>query len=134
MGRWYGNHLLSKLKNVDVDTFVGVPLHAHKEAIRGYNQADKIAKGLSASLGIDFEEKIVKRLKNTETQTNKSRYQRFSNMAGVFEVNKLEFVKDKKIGIVDDVLTTGSTIASLAEELYAAGALEVSVYSLAAGI
>ena len=94
-----------------------MPLHPTKLTQRGYNQADCIAEGLSLALEVPFETAAVRRITHTSSQTKKTRFERFQNVENIFEVIDVEKIKDKRIAIVDDVLTTGSTIESLAATL-----------------
>jgi ComF family protein len=115
-----------------IDLIIGVPLHPNKLIQRGYNQADCIAEGLSKALEIPFETNIVKRLMDTATQTKKSRIERFQNVENIFEVIEVEKIKNKRIAIVDDVLTTGSTFESLGKTLLNAEAKEILIVTIAA--
>ena len=115
-----------------IDLIIGVPLHPTKQLQRGYNQADCIAEGLSMVLGVPFETDAVRRVLYTDSQTKKNRIERYQNVENIFEVTGMEKIKDKRIAIVDDVLTTGSTIESMAVALLEAGAKNISIVTIAA--
>lgn len=132
LGKIYGVDLKAVDFDKKIDLIIGVPLHPTKLIQRGYNQADCIAEGLSDALNIPFETNAVKRLIHTSTQTKKSRIERFNNVENIFEVIDVEKIKNKRIAIVDDVLTTGSTIESLGITLLNAEAKEISVITIAA--
>lgn len=132
LGKIYGVDLKSVGFDKKVDLIIGVPLHPTKLIQRGYNQADCIAEGLSEALEVPYETNAVKRLLYTATQTKKSRIERFQNVENIFEVIDAEKIKNKRIAIVDDVLTTGSTIESLGITLLNAEAKEISVITIAA--
>jgi ComF family protein len=132
LGKIYGLDLQQVDFDKKIDFLVGVPLHPTKLLQRGYNQADCIAEGLSEVLNVPFETMSVKRREYTETQTKKSRYERFLNVENIFEVTDIDKIKDKRIAIVDDVLTTGSTIESLGATLLNEGAKEIYVITIAA--
>lgn len=132
LGRLYGQELRMANVNEQLDLLLPVPLHRRKLAQRGYNQSDTIAEGLSETLTVDWSATILKRSKFTSTQTRKTRMERFENVSGIFEVTAPERIKGKRIGIVDDVVTTGSTLESAINELLQNGAKEVSVITLAA--
>lgn len=132
LGKIYGLDLKQIEFDKKIDFLVGVPLHPTKLLQRGYNQADCIAEGLSEVLNVPFDTMSVKRREYTETQTKKSRYERFLNVENIFEVTDIDKIKDKKIAIVDDVLTTGSTIESLGATLLNEGAKEICVITIAA--
>lgn len=132
LGKIYGVDLKAVGFDKKVDLIIGVPLHPTKLIQRGYNQADCIAEGLSEALEVPFETNAVKRLIHTATQTKKSRIERFQNVENIFEVIDDEKIKNKRIAIVDDVLTTGSTIESLGITLLNAEAKAISVITIAA--
>ncbi|WP_394996283.1 ComF family protein [Emticicia sp.] len=131
LGKLYGIDLKSVAFEKKIDLLIGVPLHPTKLRQRGYNQADCIAEGLSMALEIPFETSAVNRIIHTDSQTKKSRYERFQNVENIFEVKDMEKIKDKRIAIVDDVLTTGSTIESLAAMLLNEGCKDISVITIA---
>ncbi|MCK9159490.1 MAG: ComF family protein [Bacteroidaceae bacterium] len=97
-----------------IDCIVPVPLHPKKLRARGYNQSEWIAKGVSQIIGIPIDVTSVVRLKNTETQTRKSLYERWENVEGIFFVRYPNRLAGKHILIIDDVLTTGATINACA--------------------
>lgn len=132
LGRLYGQELRMAQVDEQLDLLLPIPLHSRKLAQRGYNQSDAIAQGLSETLAVDWSATILKRSKFTSTQTRKTRMERFENVAGIFEVTEPERIRGKRIGIVDDVVTTGSTLESAIIELLQNGAKEVSVITLAA--
>jgi ComF family protein len=111
LGKLYGNELKSVKIHEKIDFIIGIPLHVDKQKLRGYNQADAFAKGLSMSLGVPYYTDLLIRNTFTESQTKKrSRLGRFKNIEGVFEVSNPEKIKNKRVALVDDVLTTGSTL------------------------
>ena len=132
LGRTFGESLDSKSLN-HFDLLIPVPLHSSRLAMRGYNQSDLISEGLSQGLEIPWSEKIVKRLKATTTQTRKHKVERWKNVEKVFEVIDNQKVKGNKFLLVDDVVTTGSTVLALAETLVESGAKEIGVLALSAG-
>ena len=109
LGHHLGN-MFPSLQVGDLDFLVPVPLHSVKKRERGYNQAKWIAKGLSSIWGIPVDFSILKRKKYTETQTMLSSLERKENMDKAFEVKRM--TTGLNIGIIDDVLTTGSTMSA----------------------
>ena len=100
-----------------VEMVIPIPLHKKKERIRGYNQAACFSEGLAQGMGILSLPQGIKRVKHTETQTRKSRFARYKNVSEVFEVTDILALQGKHILLVDDVITTGSTLYACAKVL-----------------
>lgn len=99
----------------DADQLVPVPLHRKKEKIRGYNQSEVIAAGVSRVTGIPVNNSLLVRKAETDSQTRKGRYERWKNMEKVFQlVEGAEATKANKLLLIDDVVTTGSTLEACA--------------------
>jgi len=114
-----------------IDFLIPVPLHPEKLGVRGYNQSEMIAAGMSMILNKQMITNILSRKVYTDTQTRKSRYERFKNTEGKFEVKNSYLVENKHIMLVDDVITTGSTIESCARILLNIPGVKVSASCLA---
>lgn len=112
-----------------VDAVVPVPLHPKKERKRGFNQSLLIAKGMASKLEKELQPQLVFRNTYTDTQTKKSRFARWENVAEVFSCDASSLL-GRHILLVDDVLTTGATIEACAQPLLKKGA-RVSVATLA---
>lgn len=132
LGRMYGSELKENGFSGKFDLILPVPLHPNRLIIRGYNQSDSLAKGLSDSLQIEWRTDVLKRGIETETQVNKTRLERYENMKDVFFVEKPDGLSQKKIVIVDDTLTTGATLESCALALRDVGVTNVSIIAFAA--
>lgn len=117
MGKIYGAKL--KQAGFTFDYIVPVPLHKNKQRIRGYNQSECFAIGLCQALQIKYVPAILVRKKATATQTKKARFDRWQNVETVFSINKAEVIKNKKVLLVDDVITTGATIEACAQGIVA---------------
>jgi len=126
-----GERLLTSGKFPSVDSIVPVPLHKRKRKERGFNQSDIIARQLSEKLGIPVLSDSVIRKRNTRTQTGLSREQRQRNVKGAFEFTGKLSLKGKRLLLVDDVLTTGSTMRECARTLKTAGADRILGVTLA---
>jgi ComF family protein len=115
------------------DVLVPVPLHKIRLRERGYNQSELIAKGVSNATGIKVIGDLLIRTRNTETQTKLNFEERKENVKDAFFINVKykNFIIDKKAIIVDDVITTGSTINECAKVLAIAGASKVFALSVA---
>lgn len=114
-----------------IDIIIPVPIHWHRRMQRGYNQCDYIAKGISRATNIPIEPKAIKRIINNQSQTNMNSITRRQNVEGIFKLTNPDKIKGKHVLIVDDVITTGSTIKALGEELVKAGEVTISVISMA---
>jgi len=131
LGKKYGLKLKKDGFSEAFDLIIPVPLHKNKLLKRGFNQAAVISKGLSEGLGIPYSDEILVRSIYTDSQTKKNRMERWKNVDNIFIVPNLDDIKDKRIVIVDDVITTGSTIEACADALLKNGASEVSIACLA---
>lgn len=135
IGIFLGEFLADKLSNYDfiskIDYIIPVPLHKVKKRERGFNQSDIIAKALSDKLNIKLGNHIVKRAKYTKTQTRLTKKEREINVRNAFKIKSHKDVKNKNFLIVDDVITTGSTMKSIALLLKEYYANQVYVASIA---
>lgn len=131
LGMMYGADLKENGFSDEFDLIIPVPLHANRLIIRGYNQSDSLAKGLSESLKIQWRGDVLKRGIETQSQISKSRLERYENMKDVFFVNKPEELSAKRIVIVDDTLTTGATLESCVLALNDVGVKNVSIIAIA---
>jgi ComF family protein len=131
MGNLFAERVAASEFLKDIGAILPVPLHAKKLALRGYNQSELFAKGLADKLELPLLPGTLKRMVNTPTQTKKSRIERWENVEDVFEVKAPDKIRHKHILLVDDVLTTGSTLEACAQALLAAIDCRVSVATLA---
>jgi ComF family protein len=131
LGRWYGAELRESGFVDEFDLILPVPLHKKRLQLRGYNQSDCFAKGLSESLNIEWRNDILKRGIETSSQVNKSRLERYKNMEDVFVVEKPELIINRKIVVVDDTLTTGATLESCVIALQEFIIKDISILTLA---
>lgn len=121
-----------KIDNLlNYDYVLPIPIHTAKRRERGFNQSDLIAESLSQNLAMDMSTEIIYRNKYTTTQTLLNKSGRMNNMINVFSVKSKDLVKNKSFLLVDDVLTTGSTINSAAIALLDAGASSVGAATIA---
>jgi ComF family protein len=116
------------------DFIAPVPLHPVKEREREFNQAELLARHLSIAVKIPLNNKLLRRVSPTMTQTRLTRQQRTENMRGAFAVRNGVKLNGEKIILVDDVFTTGATTSACAKVLKAAGAGEVCVWTVARGL
>lgn len=135
IGRYFGQLLYSAFKEkIDlwkIDFLIAVPLHHLKRAERGYNQSDYIVKGISSVSEIQIKNFHLKRQRYTESQTTKTKTERLLNMADAFKPQKEDQLINKRILLVDDVITTGATISECAKALSEKGAYKIFAASIA---
>lgn len=116
LGVYFGEKIGKNLKTIksfeSIDAIIPVPLHHKKEFIRGYNQSEMLANGICNVLNKPMDNKTVQRTKHSTSQTKKSRFQRWDNVNEIFKV-KQKINTYNHILLVDDVITTGSTIESI---------------------
>ena len=134
IGLLYGNQLGETIAKEKIEAVMAIPLHKSKLRKRGYNQSELFANGLAEALQIENISSCIIRNKATETQTKKTRFDRWQNVESIFSVKQAEQLKNKHILLVDDVITTGSTIEACANELLQIEGCKVSVASIAAAV
>ncbi len=122
LGDLLAKALKDKLVTWKIDLILPVPLHNLKKAERGYNQIDYLAKGISKKTGIKSKINILKRIRYTESQTIMTLKERELNIANAFKVKNKNKIIGKNLLIVDDVITTGSTVKECAKALKSNGA------------
>ncbi|HML20052.1 MAG TPA: ComF family protein [Aggregatilinea sp.] len=106
------------------DLVVGIPLSSQRLAERGYNQAGLIAHRVAERLGVPDELEAVTRVKNTASQVDLSAAERQENVKDAFRAEPGQ-VAGRRVLVIDDVLTTGSTMSACAEALRLAGASQI---------
>jgi predicted amidophosphoribosyltransferase len=115
-----------------IDMVTAVPLHRSKLAHRGYNQSEYLARGIADALSIPYLE-TLKAIRPHSTQTHKGALERWQNIQGNYALNKnADLLAGKHILLVDDVITTGSTLIACATQLKAIPDVKVSLFTLAA--
>lgn len=113
-----------------IDLILSVPLHTNKWQTRGYNQAHLLAKPLASYLKIPYDATALMRVKNNISQVGQTGSQRRNNLAGAFQLTKGLTNTIKHVMLVDDVLTTGSTVNEISKVLKKAGVKQVTVMTV----
>jgi ComF family protein len=131
LGKIAGEQLIKNDVLKTVDVIVPVPLHKKRLQQRGYNQSAYFAGGLAQKLNATVEDNNLVRLSATETQTHKSRFARFENMQDVFVIKNPERLAGKHVLLVDDIITTGSTLEACGAQLLKVEGLKLSIATIA---
>lgn len=138
LGIELGEELGLMLKHLGVggyDALVPVPIHHARRRERGYNQAECIAQGMSKVMNIPLNSKLIKRSRYTSSQTKLSKEERSQNIAGAFCGGKeWQTLRNGSFLLVDDVLTTGSTLNTIATTMLELGARQVDIATVAKAV
>ena len=130
LGRAYAEDLKNSVYS-HCHIIIPVPLHNSRKKKRGYNQSELIAIGISEILNIPVFTDILTRSINNPTQTDKHRFERWENVSDIFSISNPEQIEGQHILLVDDVVTTGSTLEACAKELLSVKGVRVSIAVLA---
>ncbi|MBQ9700302.1 MAG: ComF family protein [Lachnospiraceae bacterium] len=134
--KFYGTAMytacIDYIKRWQADALVPVPIHREKERSRGYNQAELIANELGKLTNISVDSRCLKRIRYTKPQKDFDKTGRKKNLEKAFKICT-DVVKYKKIILVDDIYTTGSTIDECARVLMQAGVKDIYFISLSIG-
>ena len=117
------------LKSYDI--IIPVPIHYNRKVTRGYNQSALIAKEISKKLEIKYEGNVLFKKVNNTPQSTKNRNDRRKNVVGVYYTKDQNLIYNKKIILLDDIYTTGSTVNECCKELKEAGAKNIDVITIA---
>lgn len=130
-GRKFAESLAESAVFNSADMIVPVPLHRRKLRKRGFNQSEWIARGISEALEKPLSTGNLHRKIYSQTQTRKSRFERWLNVEGIFGVEDSVQFENQHVLLVDDVVTTGSTLEACAFELLKIPGIKVSIATLA---
>jgi len=112
LGKWLGHELKKSNQFGDIDVIIPVPLHKSKLRKRGYNQVAKFAQELANSLNAVYIDNVLVKTAITKTQVFKKRFARWDASKAIFNIQNPKLIEGKHILLVDDIITTGSTIES----------------------
>jgi len=131
LGKYAAEELLDSVDFSTIDVIIPVPLHPKKYKSRGYNQSEWIGKGLSKILKKPIDTNSLIRIRENTTQTKKSVFERYENTDGIFLLRNQNNLTGKHVLLVDDVLTTGSTLEACIRVLIEIQGIKVSIFTLA---
>lgn len=117
-----------------VDYLIPVPLHPKRQHQRGYNQSEVIAQGINRTFPVPLSADVLYRTVSTTTQTRKSRQARWENVKQIFAIKNEEKLIGKHILLLDDVITTGSTLEACGQVLKQIPDIKVSVATAACAV
>jgi len=131
LGIWLGNEL-SEINNYkSIDAIIPVPLHKNKLRSRGYNQVEKFGKEIAIALKANYLDDVLHKITNTTSQVNKKRFARWQNNKELFAIRNTKNIENKHILLVDDIITTGSTLEACIIELNKAENVKISIATMA---
>jgi ComF family protein len=130
LGEITGRKYLDSLYFGDADLIIPVPTTLLKRWKRGFNQAEIFAKGIAAVTQLPLDVHILKKIKNTKTQTKKNRVERLADVMGTFQVDNPNAVNDKHILLVDDILTTGATLEACIHAFKGCPGVKISLLTI----
>ncbi len=122
--KWISRH--------EIEAIVPIPMYRGKKRLRGYNQAEVFAKKLGKELRLPVEGRLIERIRNTTPQKELNDRQRKDNLKGAFQL-RTNIVKYKKLLLVDDIYTTGSTMDAVAGALIDGGAEQIYFLCICVG-
>ena len=131
LGKMLGKFIKESNRFDDVDAIVALPLNEKRLLKRGYNQASLIVNGITEIFKKPVLENVVERTLFTETQTEKSRIERWQTMENVFSVIDETSIKNKHILLVDDIITTGATLEACGASILQTQNTKLSICTLA---
>ena len=113
------------------DIIIPVPIHRKRMKKRGYNQSELIARNIGRSIGLELVADALTKEKNNIAQSTLNREDRQNNVRDVYGIKNIEKIKNKRVVLVDDIYTTGSTVNECSRILKNAGANKVAVLVIA---
>jgi ComF family protein len=131
IGYWYGEELKTIAELNSVDYIIPVPLHKKRLKERGYNQVEAFGKSLSESMNIPYNDSVLIRNIYSKTQTKKNLLGRSEVVASIFSVVQNDSLHNKHFILIDDVITTGSTLEACGRELLKIPGAKLSIVCMA---
>ena len=130
LGEMLAYNLLDSGFFESMDLLIPIPLHHKKQFHRGYNQSELIANGISSVTNVKVDTQVVKRIIANPTQTRKSRISRWDNVSDIMQVINESELQNKHVLLIDDVITTGSTIEAMTDVMESIPGIRISILTL----
>jgi ComF family protein len=131
LGTWYGRILGESEVFRNVDWVIPVPIHKNRIKKRGYNQVEQFSRCIARQIGKEFRGDLLIRVKNSVTQTNRNREERFSHLEHTFLWKNKQELINKHLLIIDDIMTTGATFEACCRPIQNLEGVHISICTLA---
>ena len=131
LGDWYGQKLKAEGYLNDIDIVIPVPLHKKRLKQRGYNQVAQFAEQIAFHIGSKYADNLLTKTANTKTQTAKTRIGRWQDNKALYELTDSSLLQNKKVLLLDDVITSGATMEICAKALQEAEGITIYIGSMA---
>ena len=131
LGHWFINSLVNDINFLNIDYIIPVPLHPKRFKERGFNQLTIFGETLAKHLNTIYLPNVLKRISNDNTQTFKSRFERFNAANTKFTLTDLLILQNKHVLLIDDVITTGATLVACCKELEKTKNIKISIATMA---
>ncbi len=115
----------------EYEIIISVPVSKKRKKERGYNQTELISKEICKRLNIEYAKDILYKTKNTIAQSKLNKEQREENAKGVYEIRNLDKINGKKVLLIDDIYTTGSTVNECSKMLRQAQLKKIGIFTIA---
>ena len=132
LGEAIATQIRQSKRYTQIDYIIPVPLHHKRIAQRGYNQSELIAREVARQLNVSLATTNLYRTRNNESQTQKSLEERIENVKDLFALHDTTLFENKTVLLIDDVLTTGSTIIACCKALYKSKNIKIHIYTASA--
>lgn len=134
LGKLCGKEICEIQSFANIDILIPVPIHKKRLRKRGYNQSLMITKGISDITGKPIDSDNLVRKINNPSQTKSSRFERWKNTEGIFEIIDISRFENKHLLLIDDVVTTGSTLEACAKLILKSNNSRISILTIGSAV
>ena len=131
LGKWLGAELVRNTNYSNIDIVVPVPLHKKRLKERGYNQVERFGKEIAMALNAQYQDQVLLKKSYNKKQSKSGRFHRWINTSETFTITNTSLLENKHILLVDDIITTGSTIEACVNQLKSIKKIKISVAAMA---